>query len=291
MSFIKVEKLVHKFFERDNNGEIIDEKNALDSVDLQIEAGQFIAIIGRNGSGKSTLARHLNCLLFPHEGAVWIDGNKSDEENETEIWKIRKKVGMVFQNPDNQIIGTTLEEDTAFGPENLGIPSEEIRTRVDNALELMGIGDKLKSSPNNLSGGQKQRAAIAGILAMQPQCIVLDEATAMLDPDGRSELIKVAHRLNKEQGITIILITHFMNEVTEADFVFVMDKGKIAMSGTPGDVFSKSDEIKKMGLEIPVMMELAIELKNAGYDMPVDVLNVEMFADAYEKLYRKKVRL
>lgn len=287
MSFIKVEKLVHKFFERNNDGEIIDEKNALDGVDLEIEQGQFIAIIGRNGSGKSTLARHLNCLLFPDEGAVWIDGNKSDEENETKIWKIRKKVGMVFQNPDNQIIGTTLEEDTAFGPENLGIPSEEIRDRVDNALKLMGIADKLKSSPNTLSGGQKQRAAIAGILAMQPQCIVLDEATAMLDPDGRNELIKAAHRLNKEQGITIILITHFMNEVTEADSVFVMDKGKMAMSGTPGDVFSKSDKIKKMGLEIPVMMELAIELKNAGYDMPVDVFNVEMFADAYEKLYRK----
>lgn len=287
MPFIKVENLVHKFFERNNEGEIIDEKNALDGVDFQIEAGQFIAILGRNGSGKSTLARHLNCLLFPHEGSIWIDGNEVKEEDDINIWNNRKNIGMVFQNPDNQIIGTTVEEDTAFGPENLEFPTEKIRDRVDNALKMTGMYKKMHVSPNSLSGGQKQRVAIAGTLAMHPKCIVLDEATAMLDPDGRKELISTVHRLNKEEGITIILITHFMNEAVDADRIFVMDNGRVTMMGTPKEVFSRSDEIKNLGLEMPVMMNVAIRLKNDGYEMPVDVFTIEKLADIYEQLYRK----
>lgn len=287
MPFIKVENLVHKFFERNNEGEIIDEKNALDGVDFQIEAGQFIAILGRNGSGKSTLARHLNCLLFPHEGSIWIDGNEVKEEDDINIWNNRKNIGMVFQNPDNQIIGTTVEEDTAFGPENLEFPTEKIRDRVDNALKMTGMYKKMHVSPNSLSGGQKQRVAIAGTLAMHPKCIVLDEATAMLDPDGRKELISTVHRLNKEEGITIILITHFMNEVVDADRIFVMDNGRVTMMGTPKEVFSRSDEIKNLGLEMPVMMNVAIRLKNDGYEIPVDVFTIEKLADVYEQLYRK----
>ena len=287
MPFIKVENLVHKFFERNNEGEIIDEKNALDGVDFQIEAGQFIAILGRNGSGKSTLARHLNCLLFPHEGSIWIDGNEVKEEDDINIWNNRKNIGMVFQNPDNQIIGTTVEEDTAFGPENLEFPTEKIRDRVDNALKMTGMYKKMHVSPNSLSGGQKQRVAIAGTLAMHPKCIVLDEATAMLDPDGRKELISTVHRLNKEEGITIILITHFMNEAVDADRIFVMDNGRVTMMGTPKEVFSRSDEIKNLGLEMPVMMNVAIRLKNDGYEIPVDVFTVEKLADVYEQLYRK----
>lgn len=287
MPFIKVENLVHKFFERNNEGEIIDEKNALDGVDFQIEAGQFIAILGRNGSGKSTLARHLNCLLFPHEGSIWIDGNEVKEEDDINIWNNRKNIGMVFQNPDNQIIGTTVEEDTAFGPENLEFPTEKIRDRVDNALKMTGMYKKMHVSPNSLSGGQKQRVAIAGTLAMHPKCIVLDEATAMLDPDGRKELISTVHRLNKEEGITIILITHFMNEAVDADSIFVMDNGRVTMMGTPKEVFSRSDEIKNLGLEMPVMMNVAIRLKNDGYEMPVDVFTIEKLADVYEQLYRK----
>ena len=287
MPFIKVENLVHKFFERNNEGEIIDEKNALDGVDFQIEAGQFIAILGRNGSGKSTLARHFNCLLFPHEGSIWIDGNEVKEEDDINIWNNRKNIGMVFQNPDNQIIGTTVEEDTAFGPENLEFPTEKIRDRVDNALKMTGMYKKMNVSPNSLSGGQKQRVAIAGTLAMHPKCIVLDEATAMLDPDGRKELISTVHRLNKEEGITIILITHFMNEAVDADRIFVMDNGRVTMMGTPKEVFSRSDEIKNLGLEMPVMMNVAIRLKNDGYEIPVDVFTIEKLADVYEQLYRK----
>lgn len=287
MPFIKVENLVHKFFERNNEGEIIDEKNALDGVDFQIEAGQFIAILGRNGSGKSTLARHLNCLLFPHEGSIWIDGNEVKEEDDINIWNNRKNIGMVFQNPDNQIIGTTVEEDTAFGPENLEFPTEKIRDRVDNALKMTGMYKKMHVSPNSLSGGQKQRVAIAGTLAMHPKCIVLDEATAMLDPDGRKELISTVHRLNKEEGITIILITHFMNEAVDADRIFAMDNGRVTMMGTPKEVFSRSDEIKNLGLEMPVMMNVAIRLKNDGYEIPVDVFTIEKLADVYEQLYRK----
>lgn len=287
MPFIKVENLVHKFFERNNEGEIIDEKKALDGVDFQIEAGQFIAILGRNGSGKSTLARHLNCLLFPHEGSIWIDGNEVKEEDDINIWNNRKNIGMVFQNPDNQIIGTTVEEDTAFGPENLEFPTEKIRDRVDNALKMTGMYKKMHVSPNSLSGGQKQRVAIAGTLAMHPKCIVLDEATAMLDPDGRKELISTVHRLNKEEGITIILITHFMNEAVDADRIFVMDNGRVTMMGTPKEVFSRSDEIKNLGLEMPVMMNVAIRLKNDGYEIPVDVFTIEKLADVYEQLYRK----
>lgn len=287
MPFIKIENLVHKFFERNNEGEIIDEKNALDGVDFQIEAGQFIAILGRNGSGKSTLARHLNCLLFPHEGSIWIDGNEVKEEDDINIWNNRKNIGMVFQNPDNQIIGTTVEEDTAFGPENLEFPTEKIRDRVDNALKMTGMYKKMNVSPNSLSGGQKQRVAIAGTLAMHPKCIVLDEATAMLDPDGRKELISTVHRLNKEERITIILITHFMNEAVDADRIFVMDNGRVTMMGTPKEVFSRSDEIKNLGLEMPVMMNVAIRLKNDGYEIPVDVFTIEKLADVYEQLYRK----
>lgn len=287
MSFIKIENLVHKFYEKDNDGKIINEKNALDGIDIEVSRGQFIAILGRNGSGKSTLARHLNCLLYPDEGAIWINGNVVDEENEEEMWKNRKTIGMVFQNPDNQIIGMTVEEDAAFGPENLMIPPDEIRKRVDSSLYMTQMDKKKHLSPNSLSGGQKQRTAIAGILAMHPECVVFDEASAMLDPDGRKELGNIVCRLHDE-GITIILITHYMNEAVMADKVFVMDRGRIKMSGTPAQVFGKSDEIKALGLEMPVITELAIRMKENGYNMPVNIFTIKEFADKFEQMYKSK---
>lgn len=289
MSFISIKNLVHRFCVKDDDGNIIEENDAINGVSLDVERGEFIAILGQNGSGKSTLARHLNNLLFPDEGSIWIDDVAVNEFDDENVWMNRKKIGMVFQNPDNQIIGTTVEEDTAFGPENLGIETKNIRRRVDESLQIVGMEHKKKSSPNHLSGGQKQRIAIAGILAMHPRCIVLDEASAMLDPDGRRELLDTIHRLNKDEEITIILITHFMEEAVDADKVFVMEKGKIKLHGTPQQVFSESQSIRSAGLELPEIMELSLQLKDDGYDMPTGMFTIDEFADEFEKAYRSRI--
>ena len=252
---------------------------ALSDVGLSVYRGEFLVILGRNGSGKSTLARLMNALLLPSEGIVCVNG--IDTTNENQIWEIRRTAGMVFQNPDNQIVGTIVEEDVAFGPENLGVPPAEIRSRVDEALETVGISEYKKHAPHLLSGGQKQKVAIAGILAMKPQCIVLDEATAMLDPVGRKDVMKILKKLNKEEGITIIHITHHMDEAAAADRVLVLDKGRTVISGKPGEVFKNVDKIKNLGLDVPQVTELFYELNKQGFELPLDVLTVE---DAFEHL-------
>lgn len=252
---------------------------AVSGIDLSIVKGEFLAILGRNGSGKSTLARLMNALLLPYQGTVIVNG--FDTSDEKFIWEIRRSTGMVFQNPDNQIVGTIVEEDVAFGPENLGVPSEIIREHVDEALEIVGMTKYKKHAPHLLSGGQKQRVAIAGILAMKPQCIVLDEATAMLDPSGRKEVMKVLRKLNTEEGITIIHITHHMDEATSADTVAVMDKGSLVMLGPPGEVFCKVERIKSLGLDVPQVTELLYELNRKGFEVPWDILTVD---EAYECL-------
>lgn len=246
---------------------------AVQDVSILIRKGEFLAVLGRNGSGKSTLARLMNALLIPTRGIVIVNGiNTADEQY---IWEIRRTAGMVFQNPDNQIVGTIVEEDVAFGPENIGIPSAEIRKRIDEAMETVGIYKFKKHAPHLLSGGQKQRVAIAGILAMKPECIILDEATAMLDPVGRKEVMRVLHKLNTEEKITIIHITHHMDEAVTADRVIVMDKGRAAINGTPAEVFRNVEKIKKLGLDVPQVTELVYELKKAGIDINSDVLTVE----------------
>jgi energy-coupling factor transport system ATP-binding protein len=254
---------------------------ALSDVGLSICRGEFLVILGRNGSGKSTLARLMNALLLPSEGIVCVNG--IDTTNEKQLWEIRRTAGMVFQNPDNQIVGTIVEEDVAFGPENMGVPPEEIRSRVDGALETVGISEYKKHAPHLLSGGQKQKVAIAGILAMKPKCIVLDEATAMLDPVGRKDVMKILKKLNKEEGITIIHITHHMDEAATADRVLVLDKGRTIISGKPGEVFKNVDKIKSLGLDVPQVTELFYELNKQGFDLPLDVLTVD---DAFEHLSR-----
>ena len=249
MGIIKAKNVVHEFFRRDEEGNVESITTALDHVNLDVKAGQFIAILGHNGSGKSTLAKHINALLTPTEGVIWVDGmDVLDEDNTIPI---RKTAGMVFQNPDNQIIASVVEEDVGFGPENIGVPTEEIWTRVNQSLEAVDMVKYRKHSPNKLSGGQKQRVAIAGVVAMEPKCIVFDEPTAMLDPNGRKEVIATAHDLNKKKGVTIILITHYMEEVVDADYVYVMEKGKIVMDGTPRDIFSRVDELKEHRLDVP----------------------------------------
>jgi len=242
-------------------------------VSLDLEKGQFIAILGHNGSGKSTFAKQLNAILLPTEGTVWIqDLDTSREEN---LWEVRKKTGMVFQNPDNQIIGNIVEEDVGFGPENLGVPTEEIWKRVDESLKSVGMAAYRLKSPNRLSGGQKQRVAIAGVMAMRPQCIVLDEPTAMLDPNGRKEVVKTVHELNRKEGITVLLITHYMEEVTGADRVIVMDEGKVVMDGTPREIFSQVEKLKSYRLDVPQVTELAYELKQKGLDLPDGILTLD----------------
>ncbi len=255
---------------------------ALADVSLKVDNGQFGVVLGRNGSGKSTFARHLNALLLPDEGTVYIRGMQtSDEAN---IWEIRHTTGMVFQNPDNQIVGTIVEEDVAFGPENLGVPPPEIRQRVDDALALVGMKDYAKNAPHLLSGGQKQRVAIAGILAMKPRCIVLDEATAMLDPIGRKEVMGIIRRLNREEGITVIHITHHMDEASLADRVVVIDRGTIVLDGKPRDVFKNVEKVKELGLDVPQVTELLYELRSDGFDFSLDVLTVD---EAYEHIVRR----
>jgi len=270
---IETENLVYAY-SQDQEGET----RALDGINLTITRGEFVVIIGRNGSGKSTLAKHFNALFLPTVGTVRING--MDTQDPRHLWKIRQTVGMVFQNPDNQIVSTTVEEDVAFGPENLGIPPDEIRRRVDLALEWVGMSEYMRHAPHLLSGGQKQRVAIAGVLAMRPECIVLDEPTAMLDPSGRREVLDTVRRLNKEDGITVVLITHFMNEAVLGDRVVVMDAGKIVMDDVPRKVFSQVELIRRLHLDVPDVTRLAYELDSSGVSVPRDVLTVEEFANA-----------
>ena len=269
-SIINAKQLTHEFFRRDEEGNVEGISVALDHVDLDVEPGQFIAILGHNGSGKSTLAKHINALLTPSEGTLIVDGKDiSDPANTLDI---RETAGMVFQNPDNQIIATVVEEDVGFGPENIGIPTDEIWQRVANALKSVGMWKYRTHSPNRLSGGQKQRVAIAGVMAMEPKCIILDEPTAMLDPDGRKEVIRVAHELNEKKKVTVILITHYMEEVVGADYVYVMKKGRIIMDGTPREIFSRVEELVAHRLTVPQVTLLAHELKKAGMDIPDGIL-------------------
>lgn len=270
---IKIENLKHYYTDSDGN-----EVKALDGVTLEIEQGEFVAIIGANGSGKSTLARHLNCLLLPTEGRVEVGGmNTLDEKH---MWDIRQQVGMVFQNPDNQIVAAIVEEDVAFAPENIGVPGPEIAPRVAKALAAVGMTDYAKHAPHLLSGGQKQRVAIAGIMALEPKCIVLDEPTAMLDPQGRKEIVSTVRSLNKEKGITIVYITHYMTEALAADRVVVMEKGHIRFTGTPRQVFSRVDELEQLGLEAPLAAKVASELRKSGVDMPENIITDEELAQA-----------
>lgn len=278
MGIIKTSKLIHEFIRRDEEGNVDSITTALDNVDLDIKEGQFIAILGHNGSGKSTLAKHINALLSPSEGTIWVDG--MDVSEEKNVIPVRKTAGMVFQNPDNQIIASVVEEDVGFGPENIGVPTDEIWQRVDHALKSVGMTKYRKHSPNKLSGGQKQRVAIAGVVAMEPKCIVFDEPTAMLDPNGRKEVIATAHELNRKKGVTILLITHYMEEVVDADYVYVMEKGKIIMDGTPRQIFSRVDELKEHRLDVPQVTLVADELKKAGLDIPDGILRREELVDA-----------
>ena len=270
---IKAKDVVFEYQKYDEEGNVSETKRAVDGVALDVKKGEFIAILGHNGSGKSTLAKHINALLLPTDGEVWVAGMNTKEEKH--VWDIRQSAGMVFQNPDNQIIGTVVEEDVGFGPENMGIPTEEIWTRVEEALKAVGMYKYRKHSPNRLSGGQKQRVAIAGIVAMHPQCIVLDEPTAMLDPNGRKEVIRAVRALNMVEDITVLLITHYMEEVVHADKVIVMDQGKVVMQGTPKEIFSRVEELKSYRLDVPQVTMLAHELKKKGIPLSDGILTIE----------------
>lgn len=270
---IQTEKLVFEYEKRDEEGNVIGTSRAIDEVDLGVEEGQFIAILGHNGSGKSTLAKHINAILVPTEGTMWVDGK--DTKRPEELWNVRQSAGMVFQNPDNQIIGTVVEEDVGFGPENLGVPTEEIWKRVEDSLKAVGMIEYRKHSPNKLSGGQKQRVAIAGVIAMEPKCIVLDEPTAMLDPNGRQEVLRTVRELRHRKKVTVILITHYMEEVIHADKIFVMDHGHVVMEGTPREIFSQVDTLKEYRLDVPQATMLADELKKRGLDIPSGILSKE----------------
>ena len=282
MGIIKAFKLGFDYFKYDEDGNVQEMQRAVDDINLDIEAGSFVAILGHNGSGKSTLAKQLNALLLPSEGTIWVDD--MDTSKEQELWKIRQKAGMVFQNPDNQIIASVVEEDVAFGPENMGVPTEEIWQRVAKSLESVDMTAYRYHSPNKLSGGQKQRIAIAGIMAMRPSCMVLDEATAMLDPSGRREVLEAVHRLNKEEKVTVILITHHMDEAVDADRVLVMDQGQIAMDGTPKEVFSRVEELQKLELDVPQITELAWQLKQQGMPFSDGILTQEQFIHELEQI-------
>lgn len=266
MGIIKATKLVYEYLKYNEAGEAQEKNRAIDELSLEIEPGQFIAVLGHNGSGKSTFAKHINGLLVPTEGTLWVDS--MDTSKEGELWKIRQKAGMVFQNPDNQIIGSVVEEDVGFGPENLGVKTDDIWKRVDDSLEAVGMTAYRKHSPNKLSGGQKQRVAIAGVVAMKPRCIVLDEPTAMLDPNGRKEVLKTVRELNQQEKVTVILITHYMEEVVFADHVYVMDQGHLVMDGTPREIFSQVEKLKEYRLDVPQVTLLAHELKQAGLPLP-----------------------
>lgn len=279
---VKARQLVHEYIRRDEDGNVESVQTALDHVDIDIKPGSFVAILGHNGSGKSTLAKHLNVLLSPTEGTLWVDGkDTSDAKN---LWDVRQSAGMVFQNPDNQIIGSIVEEDVGFGPENIGIETDEIWERVEQSLRSVGMLKFRHHSPNKLSGGQKQRVAIAGVMAMQPKCIVLDEPTAMLDPNGRKEVLRAVHELNQKKGVTIILITHYMEEVTDADYVYVMDSGSVAMQGTPREIFSRVESLQAHRMDVPQITLLAHELKKEGVPLPDGILTREELVEALSKL-------
>lgn len=281
-NIIEAAKLVFEYIHRDEEGNVESIETALDHVDLEVKPGQFVAILGHNGSGKSTLAKNINALLTPSEGTLYVAGK--DALKDENVWDVRKSAGMVFQNPDNQIIASVVEEDVAFGPENMGVPEDEILARVDKALEAVGMVAYRYMSPSKLSGGQKQRVAIAGVMAMEPQCIIADESTAMLDPVGRKEVLNALHTLNKEKGITILYITHYMEEVADADYVYVMEKGKVVMTGTPKEVFSKVEELGQLRLCVPQITELAYELKKSGVNLPDGILTKEEFIEELKKL-------
>ena len=278
MGMIRAEKLVFEYDKRDEEGNVIGSHRAIDGVDIDVPQGSFVAILGHNDSGKSTLAKHMNAILVPTGGTMWVDGRDTKDPNE--LWNIRQSAGMVFQNPDNQIIGTVVEEEVGFGPENLGVPTDEIWKRVENSLRAVGMLERRKDSPNKLSGGQKQRVAIAGVIAMEPKCIVLDEPTAMLDPNGRKEVIEAVEQLRKEKNVTVILITHYMEEVIDADQVFVMDEGHVVMHGTPKEIFSRVDELKKYRMDVPQVTMLADALIQKGVPLPKGILRREELVDA-----------
>lgn len=285
MEMIQAEELVYEYEKRDDEGNVVGMHRAVDGVDIDVRPGQFVAILGHNGSGKSTLAKHMNAILVPTGGTMWVNGRDTKDPNE--LMNVRQSAGMVFQNPDNQIIGTVVEEDVGFGPENLGVPTDEIWKRVEDSLRAVGMLEYRKNSPNKLSGGQKQRVAIAGVIAMEPQCIVLDEPTAMLDPNGRKEVLRTVHELRKRKNVTVILITHYMEEVVDADWVYVMDSGHVVMRGTPRQIFSQVDELKKYHLDVPQVTMLAEQLRKRGMDIPKGILHREELVQYIMKAQKK----
>ncbi len=282
MGIVKTENLTFEYIRRDEEDNVESITTAVDNVSVEFNAGEFIAILGHNGSGKSTFAKHINAIVMPTDGSVWVDG--MDTKDDDKLLDIRQTAGMVFQNPDNQIICTLVEEEVGFGPENIGVPTEEIWERVATSLEAVGMTKFRKASPNKLSGGQKQRVAIAGIVAMKPKCIILDEPTAMLDPSGRKEVIKVLHELNEKEHVTVVLITHYMEEVIDADRVFVMDAGKVVMEGSPRQIFTQVEKLKELRLDVPQVTELAHELRKAGLNIPAGILTNEELTAALVKL-------
>lgn len=278
MNMVQAEELVYEYEKRDDEGNVIGMNRAIDEVDIDVEPGQFVAILGHNGSGKSTLAKHINAILVPTGGVMWVNGR--DTRKPEELMSVRQSAGMVFQNPDNQIIGTIVEEDVGFGPENMGVPTEDIWKRVEESLRKTGMTAYRHHSPNKLSGGQKQRVAIAGVMAMRPRCIVLDEPTAMLDPNGRKEVLEAVRQLNRQEKVTVVLITHYMEEVIDADHVYVMDEGHVVMEGTPREIFSQVETLKKYRLDVPQVTLLAHELKKSGVDLPDGILTTEELVNA-----------
>lgn len=278
MDMVRSEKLIFEYEKRDEEGNVTGMNRAIDGVDIRVAPGDFVAILGHNGSGKSTLAKHMNAILIPTGGTMWVNGRDTKEPEE--LWNVRQSAGMVFQNPDNQIIGTVVEEDVGFGPENLGVPTEEIWKRVEDSLKAVGMLEYRTNSPNKLSGGQKQRVAIAGVIAMEPECIVLDEPTAMLDPNGRKEVIRTIQELRRRKKVTVILITHYMEEVIDADQVYVMDSGHIVMHGTPKEIFSQVDELKKYRLDVPQVTMLTEELRKRGLKLPKGILRTQELVEA-----------
>lgn len=277
MGIVKAKNLTFEYIRRDEDGNVEGITKAVDNVSIDIKQGDFVAMLGHNGSGKSTFAKHLNALVMPTEGTVWVDGMDTREEENT--LKVRQTAGMVFQNPDNQIVGTLVDEEVGFGPENIGVPTEEIWERVEKSLKAVGMYAFRNQSPNKLSGGQKQRVAIAGIVAMKPKCIVLDEPTAMLDPLGRKDVLNVLHELNRQENVTVILITHYMEEVIDIDKLYVMDDGKLVMSGTPREIFSQVEKLKKLRLDVPHVTELAYELQKEGVPLKNGILTSEEFTE------------
>lgn len=286
MNMIQAEELVYEYEKRDDEGNVIGTNRAIDEVDLDVQPGQFVAILGHNGSGKSTLAKHINAILVPTGGTMWVNGR--DTKDPAELMNVRQSAGMVFQNPDNQIIGTVVEEDVGFGPENLGVPTDEIWTRVEESLKSVGMLEYRTNSPNKLSGGQKQRVAIAGVIAMTPQCIVLDEPTAMLDPNGRKEVLETVKELRRRKNVTVILITHYMEEVIDADKVYVMDRGQVVMQGTPREIFSQVEELKKYHLDVPQVTMLAEELRMQGLELPKGILRRSELVKAVTELWKRR---